>query len=64
MSKFIFKPPIEERETDELISMKWNGIDYWSEEASVLAAQELIRRKVCFLHLKTIPLFQFKSIPL
>lgn len=44
ITKFI--PPIEDRDTDELIAMALGSTDHWQEEAIKQAKEELIRRNI------------------
>ncbi|AOW20177.1 hypothetical protein [Urechidicola croceus] len=41
-----FKPPISERETEELIKIKYSTTDKWQQEAINQANKELIKRNV------------------
>ena len=44
ITKFI--PPIEDRDTDELIAMAHGSTEHWQEEAIKQAKEELIRRNI------------------
>jgi len=46
MLKTQFTPPIEKRETIELIGMAHCTTDFWQEEAKEQAREELLKRKV------------------